>query len=154
MGETESKRSQIIELVCNIDDMTAEELSFAMDELFALGAFDVYFTHIGMKKSRPGVMLTCMCSEEKRKKMLRCIFKNTTTLGVREYVCNRYNLSHSMCTTETEYGPVRIKSAEGYGVKRSKCEYEDLAALARANGKTLREIEESAYENQKDKQNI
>ena len=45
-------------------------------------------------------------------------------------------------------------SAEGYGVKRSKCEYEDLAALARANGKTLREIEESAYENQKDKQNI
>ena len=140
--------------VCNIDDMTAEELSFAMDELFALGAFDVYFTHIGMKKSRPGVMLTCMCSEEKRKKMLRCIFKNTTTLGVREYVCNRYNLSRSMCTAETEYGPVRIKSAEGYGVKRSKCEYEDLAALARANGKTLREIEESAYENQKDKQNI
>lgn len=59
-----------------------------------------------------------------------------------------------MCTAETEYGPVRIKSAEGYGVKRSKCEYEDLAALARANGKTLREIEESAYENQKDKQNI
>ena len=154
LGETESKRSQIIELVCNIDDMTAEELSFAMDELFALGAFDVYFTHIGMKKSRPGVMLTCMCSEEKRKKMLRCIFKNTTTLGVREYVCNRYNLSRSMCTAETEYGPVRIKSAEGYGVKRSKCEYEDLAALARANGKTLREIEESAYENQKDKQNI
>lgn len=40
-----------------------------------------------------------------------------------------------MCTAETEYGPVRIKSAEGYGVKRSKCEYEDLAALARANGK-------------------
>lgn len=154
LGETESKRSQIIELVCNIDDMTAEELSFAMDELFALGAFDVYFTHIGMKKSRPGVMLTCMCSEEKRKKMLRCIFKNTTTLGVREYVYNRYNLSRSMCTAETEYGPVRIKSAEGYGVKRSKCEYEDLAALARANGKTLREIEESAYENQKDKQNI
>ena len=54
-----------------------------------------------------------------------------------------------MCTAETEYGPVRIKSAEGYGVKRSKCEYEDLAALARANGKTLREIEESAYETRK-----
>ena len=154
LGETESKRSQIIELVCNIDDMTAEELSFAMDELFALGAFDVYFTNIGMKKSRPGVTLTCMCSEEKREEMLRCIFKNTTTLGIREYVCNRYNLSRSMYTVETEYGPVRIKSAEGYGVKRSKCEYEDLAALARANGKTLREIEESAYENQKDNQNI
>lgn len=55
LGETESKRSQIIELVCNIDDMTAEELSFAMDELFALGAFDVYFTHIGMKKQDPAL---------------------------------------------------------------------------------------------------
>lgn len=46
-----------------------------MDELFALGAFDVYFTHIGMKKSRPGVMLTCMCSEEKRKKIRRSALK-------------------------------------------------------------------------------
>ena len=57
-------------------------------------------------------------------------------------------------TSFSRWALLTSKSAEGYGVKRSKCEYEDLAALARANGKTLREIEESAYENQKDKQNI
>ena len=93
-----------------------------------------------MKKSRPGVMLTCMCHSDKRDEMLRCIFKHTTTLGVREYVCNRYSLTRSIDTVQTEYGAVRIKKAEGYGVKRSKAEYDDLAKLARENDTTIAEI--------------
>lgn len=140
LGETEAECEQIVELACNLDDMTPEELGFTMEELFRLGALDVYFTNIGMKKSRPGVMLTCMCRSDKRDEMLRCIFKHTTTLGVREYVCNRYNLTRSIDTVQTEYGAVRIKKAEGYGVKRSKAEYDDLAKLARENDTTIAEI--------------
>lgn len=140
LGETEAECEQIVELACNLDDMTPEELGFAMEELFKLGALDVYFTSIGMKKSRPAVMLTCMCRSDKRDEMLRCIFKHTTTLGVREYVCNRYNLTRSIDTVQTEYGAVRIKKAEGYGVKRSKAEYDDLAKLARENDTTIAEI--------------
>ena len=140
LGETEDEREHITELACNLDDMTPEELAFAMEELFRLGALDVYFTDIGMKKSRPGVMLTCMCREEKRDELLRCIFKHTTTLGVREYGCDRYSLTRSVETVQTRYGPVRVKSAEGFGVKRSKAEYDDLARLARENGLTLAEI--------------
>lgn len=140
LGETEAECEQIVELACNLDDMTPEELGFTMGELFRLGALDVYFTNIGMKKSRPGVMLTCMCRSDKRDEMLRCIFKHTTTLGVREYVCNRYNLTRSIDTVQTEYGAVRIKKAEGYGVKRSKAEYDDLAKLARENDTTIVEI--------------
>lgn len=140
LGETDEQKERIIELVCNLDDMTPEELGFTMEELFKLGALDVYFTNIGMKKSRPGVMLTCMCRSDKRDEMLRCIFKHTTTLGVREYVCNRYNLTRSIDTVQTEYGAVRIKKAEGYGVKRSKAEYDDLAKLARENDTTIAEI--------------
>lgn len=140
LGETEAECEQIVELACNLDDMTPEELGFAMVELFRLGALDVYFTNIGMKKSRPGVMLTCMCRSDKRDEMLRCIFKHTTTLGVREYVCNRYSLTRSIDTVQTEYGAVRIKKAEGYGVKRSKAEYDDLAKLARENDTTIAEI--------------
>ena len=140
LGETEAECEQIVELVCNLDDMTPEELGFAMEELFRLGALDVYFTSIGMKKSRPGVMLTCMCRSDKRDEMLRCIFKHTTTLGVREYMCNRYSLTRSIDTVQTEYGAVRIKKAEGYGVKRSKAEYDDLAKLARENDTTIAEI--------------
>ena len=140
LGETEAECEQIVELACNLDDMTPEELGFTMEELFKLGALDVYFTSIGMKKSRPGVMLTCMCRSDKRDEMLRCIFKHTTTLGVREYVCNRYNLTRSIDTVQTEYGAVRIKKAEGYGIKRSKPEYDDLAKLARENDTTIAEI--------------
>lgn len=140
LGETEDEREHITELACNLDDMTPEELAFAMEELFRLGALDVYFTDIGMKKSRPGVMLTCMCREEKRDELLRCIFKHTTTLGVREYGCDRYSLTRSVETVQTRYGPVRVKSAEGFGVKRSKAEYDDLTRLARENGLTLAEI--------------
>lgn len=140
LGETEAECEQIVELACNLDDMTPEELGFAMEELFRLGALDVYFTNIGMKKSRPGVMLTCMCRSDKRDEMLRCIFKHTTTLGVREYVCNRYNLTRSEAPVETQYGSIRVKTATGYGVKRSKAEYDDLAKLARENDTTIAEI--------------
>ena len=140
LGETDEQKERIIELACNLDDMTPEELGFTMEELFRLDALDLYITSIGMKKSRPAVMLTCMCRADKRDEMLRCIFKHTTTLGVREYVCNRYNLTRSIDTVQTEYGAVRIKKAEGYGVKRSKAEYDDLAKLARENDTTIAEI--------------
>lgn len=140
IGETTDEGNRIIELACNLDDMTPEELSFAMEELFTLGALDVYFTSIGMKKSRPGVKLTCMCRERQRKQMLECIFKHTTTLGVREYVCKRYELGRSEKTVRTQDGEVRVKTSSGYGAVREKAEYEDLAALARKSGKTIAQI--------------
>lgn len=140
IGETANDGEEIIELACNLDDMTPEELSFAMEELFTLGVLDVYFTSIGMKKSRPGVKLTCMCRERQRKQMLECIFKHTTTLGVREYVCKRYELGRSEKTVRTQDGEVRVKTSSGYGAVREKAEYEDLAALARKSGKTIAQI--------------
>lgn len=140
IGETANDGEEIIELACNLDDMTPEELSFAMEELSTLGALDVYFTSIGMKKSRPGVKLTCMCRERQREQMLECIFKHTTTLGVREYVCKRYELGRSEKTVRTQDGEVRVKTSSGYGAVREKAEYEDLAALARKSGKTIAQI--------------
>lgn len=140
IGETADKGDRIIELACNLDDMTPEELAFAMEELFSLGALDVYFTNIGMKKSRPGVKLTCMCREKQREQMLECIFKHTTTLGVREYACKRYELGRSEKAVRTQDGDVRVKISSGYGVVREKAEYEDLAAIARKSGKTIAQI--------------
>lgn len=140
IGETANDGEEIIELACNLDDMTPEELAFAMEELFSLGALDVYFTDIGMKKSRPGVKLTCMCREKQREQMLECIFKHTTTLGVREYACKRYELGRSEKAVRTQDGEVRVKISSGYGVVREKAEYEDLAAIARKSGKTIAQI--------------
>lgn len=149
IGETADEGDRIIELACNLDDMTPEELAFAMEELFSIGALDVYFTSIGMKKSRPGVKLTCMCREKQREQMLECIFKHTTTLGVREYVCKRYELGRSEKTVRTQDGEVRVKISSGYGVVREKAEYEDLAALARKSGKTIAQIRSAALKDDK-----
>ena len=141
LGESGQRQDRVLELVCNLDDMTPEALGFVQEELMARGALDAYTTHIGMKKNRPGIMLTCMCREAQREDMLQCLFRNTSTLGVREYVCDRYTLQRSQRTVETAYGPVRVKRAEGWGVCREKAEYEDLARIAREQGISLREAE-------------
>ena len=141
-GESGQDGDRVLELACNLDDMSGEEIGFAMEQLFKAGALDVYTTPIGMKKSRPGILLTCMCRAEQRDEMLRLLFRHTTTLGVREYACARYTLQRSMREEETEYGPVRVKRAEGWGTVREKAEFEDLARIAREQGISLREARE------------
>lgn len=140
IGESRDAAEEVIELKCNIDDMTAEALGYAQEALLSAGALDVYTTAIGMKKNRPAILLTCMCRKEQRDDMLRCIFANTTTIGVREYVSARYTLARREESVGTEYGRVRIKYASGWGVERSKPEYEDVARIARETGKPFGEI--------------
>ena len=140
IGESRDAAEEVIELKCNIDDMTAEALGYAQEALLSAGALDVFTTPIGMKKNRPAILLTCMCRKEQRDDMLRCIFANTTTIGVREYVSARYTLARREESVGTEYGRVRIKRASGWGVERSKPEYEDVARIARETGKPFGEI--------------
>ena len=143
LGETGNEGETLVQLACNVDDMTGEELGFAMEQLFAAGALDVWTTPIGMKKSRPAVLLTCLCTEEKREALLRALFQNTATLGVRETRCLRHTLERAFSTAATPYGEIRVKTARGYGVERSKAEFEDLARLAREHGLSLRQVRES-----------
>ena len=130
----------IVQLCCNIDDMTAEELGYAAELLMDEGALDVYTTAIGMKKSRPGTLLTVMCREEVMERIAGLIFRNTTTLGMRVYHCERMILERSEKTLHTEFGDVRCKEASGYGVVRSKLEYDDVRRLAKSSGRSIREI--------------
>lgn len=141
LGESEEQAEQVVELCCNLDDMTPEALGFVQELLMEKGALDVYTTGIGMKKSRPGVMLTCMCRQAQKEDMLRLLFRHTSTLGIREYSCSRYTLKRSFRSVETAAGPVSVKTAEGWGVRREKPEYEDLARIAREKGISLREAE-------------
>lgn len=139
----------IIELCCNLDDMTPEKIGFVTELLMEEGAFDVYTTNIQMKKNRPAVMLTCMCAKEDREKFLTLILKHTTTLGVREYTCKRYGLKREIREVETIYGTVRVKAASGYGVAKEKPEYEDMARIAKEKKISLAEIEKEVYKNLK-----
>lgn len=137
LGETEETGSEVAELSCNLDDMTPEALGFVQEILFAAGALEVYTIPIGMKKSRPGILLTCMCRCNDKEKMVSLLFKHTTTLGIRESISKRYTLTRTMKEHETPYGVVHEKVSEGYGVCRGKLEYEDLAKIAREQGMSL-----------------
>ena len=126
-------------LACNVDDMTAEAVGFAMERLFDCGALDVYTVPIGMKKSRPGTMLCVLCRPEAKDAMLDCLFRYTTTIGVRELALQRHVLDRRVTTLDTPYGPVRRKEVRGRGAERYKYEYEDLARIAREKGVSLAE---------------
>lgn len=123
----------VVELSCNIDDMTAEELSFAADILLDSGALDVFTSPVVMKKGRLGSLLTVICKSENKDKFVKLIFKHTSTIGIRESIHKRYVMNREICIAETEFGAVKIKNSSGYGTKKSKFEYEDLARICREN---------------------
>jgi uncharacterized protein (TIGR00299 family) protein len=140
LGEADDGCGSVVELCCNLDDMTPESVAFAEERLWEGGALDVYTTAIQMKKNRPGILLSCLCRREQREAMIRLIFRHTTTLGVRETAWDRCTLARSERTVRTEYGPVRVKQAEGWGVRRAKPEYDDLARIAREQNLPLEEV--------------
>lgn len=143
LGDAEDG-DEIIELTCNVDDMTPEAVGFAMQTLLDAGAPEVFTEAVGMKKNRPGILITCLCRRAQRDEMVRLLFRHTSTIGIRETVCRRYVLRRETGTVETPYGPVHVKTSEGYGVRRSKAEYDDLARIASANGLTLDEVRKLA----------
>ena len=140
LGETKEKPEGIWELNCNLDDMTGEQIGFALETLMEQGALDVFTIPIGMKKSRPGILLTVLCREADKENMVRLMFKHTTTLGIREQFCNRYTLDRKVETVDTPYGVIRKKVSTGYGVRRSKYEYEDVAYAAKANNLSIAQV--------------
>lgn len=148
LGETGSGEEPIVELSCNLDDMTGEDMGFATEQLLSAGAVDVFTTPIYMKKNRPAYMLTVLCREEKRGEMVRLLFRHTTTLGIREATHRRFCLSRRTEEANTVYGSVTCKLSQGYGVSRRKPEYEDLARLARENDCSIAQIRE-AVKNEK-----
>ena len=146
LGETSEDTEKVVELSCNIDDMTSEEIGFATEALFEAGALEVYTVSADMKKNRPGHVLYCICRIGLRDSMLQKIFLHTTTLGVRENICNRYILSREIHKISTPYGEVRVKRSTGYNIKREKLEYDDIAGIAKRTGKSIMDLKKEIEE--------
>ena len=150
LGETADRRDAIVRLSCGVDDMTAEEIGFACQKLFECGALDVYTVPVGMKKGRPGTLIAVLCEPDDARRLAGEMFRHTSTLGVRSAVMERYVLARTVETVDTPLGPVRKKTASGYGVTKEKYEYDDLARLAKERGLSLKEVigllEEDAFE--------
>lgn len=136
------KGDEIIELICNVDDMTGEEIGFAVNRLFTFGAREVFTVAVQMKKARPGVMLHVLTDTEKKDEMVRRIFALTSTIGIRVVPAERYILERREESVKTSLGTVRRKICSGYGVERYKWEYDDVEAIAREQNMSVREVRE------------
>lgn len=129
-GESAANYSdKVCELCCNVDDMTGEETGYATELLMREGALDVFTTPVGMKKNRPGILITCLCRPEDKEKFAKLIFENTTTIGIRYCLKDRFVLERREETVTTKYGDVKVKISEGFGVKKAKPGYDDISGL-------------------------
>lgn len=131
---------KILSISCNLDDMTGESVSFATETLLNAGALDVYTIPVQMKKSRPGIILTCLCPLSEKEKFTNLFFQHTTTRGIRYAVYERAKLVSTFETKETPYGKIRIKKSSGYHVNHEKPEFEDLKAIALKQGCSLDDV--------------
>ena len=140
MGEAGENGDRVLEISCNLDDMTGEEIGCAVRRLRDAGALDVWTQAIQMKKDRPGTLLCCLCPPEREGEFASLMLKHTTTIGVRCQTLRRYTLTREAVTLETPYGPVRGKRSHGFGVARVKPEFDDLARIAEEEGISVGEL--------------
>jgi uncharacterized protein (DUF111 family) len=150
-GEREEAKSHIESpeletisvLETQIDDLNPQAIGYVFEALFAVGAVDVFTQAIGMKKSRPGILLTVICHPEQLNSCEAVLFRETSTLGIRRFIQQRAILQREIQQIETKYGLVRMKVA-WMGTERVitnvQPEYEDCAELARQHNISWREI--------------
>ena len=156
----------ICELSCNVDDMTGEDIAFAIETFLQNGALDAFTVPCTMKKGRPGVLVTVLCKDPDQKQMTKLILQHTTTLGVRSAEKKRWILSrtesetvipddvlanvtvpgmpagskaHELKTTGNDC-TIRSKTSTGFGITRNKYEHDDLEKIARTYGLTLAQV--------------
>lgn len=132
-------------LETQIDDLSPQAIGYVFEALFSAGAVDVFSQPIGMKKSRPGILLTVLCHPQQLLSCESVLFRETTTLGIRRSVQQRAILQRDIQRVETKYGVVRVKVAWRSGDQHSQInnvqpEYEDCATLARQHNLPWREV--------------
>lgn len=165
-SEEAATTETICELSCNVDDMTGEDIAFAIETFLQNGALDAFTVPCTMKKGRPGVLVTVLCKDPDQKQMTKLILQHTTTLGVRSAEKKRWILSrtesetvipddmlanvtspdmpaeskaHELKTTGNDC-TIRSKTSTGFGITRNKYEHDDLEKIARTYGLTLAQV--------------
>ncbi len=129
----------------NIDDLSPQFYEPVSERLFAAGALDVYLTPIQMKKGRPGTLLTVLCQPLLSDTMADILFHETSTIGVRFTTMKRLCLHRELLTVETEFGPIRIKTAQRNGaILTASPEFEDVLAASKKHDAPVKTVHQAA----------
>jgi uncharacterized protein (TIGR00299 family) protein len=132
-------------LETNVDDLSPELSAYVLERLFEAGAQDAWLTPIVMKKGRPAVTISVLCSPARQDAIRDVLFRETGTLGVRASWVEKRALKREWIEVRTAHGSVRVKVGRLEGrVLSVSPEYEDCAAVARVAGIPAREVFEEA----------
>jgi len=140
-----NQTERMIQIDTNLDDLSPQTYEYIMEQLFRVGAVDVVLVPVIMKKSRPGILLSCLATEDRTDAVIEVLFQETTTLGVRLHEVRRRVLTRRFVPVTTHGGVVRMKVAEvGAGWEKAAPEYEDCKAIAQRTGHPLKTVMEEA----------
>ena len=127
----EEGKDEIVKLETDIDDSTGEALGYTIDRLMQAGALDVHYSPVYMKKNRPAWELTVICKKSRMEELEDIIFKETTTIGIREFPSvMRSILRRNQKQVETPFGIAEVKEVALPGERRFYPEYESVKAIA------------------------
>ncbi len=145
IAETDRKPSPKVLIETNIDDMNPEIYEHVTEKLFSIGARDVYMTPVYMKKNRPGIILSCICEERVKDKIIETLFKETTSIGLRILYPERVEMERENIRIKTEFGGIDVKvSRYGPDIINISPEYESCRKAAKKNNLPLKDIYHAA----------
>jgi len=132
IGELEAghEHDELVTVETNIDNMNPEVFPFVLERLLANGAHDAYMIPIVMKKGRPGILLSALVNRGKLDAVLKVVFAETSTLGVRIQSVERRKLKRSSKTVTTLFGDMKVKVITIEGVERLSPEFEECKRIA------------------------
>lgn len=145
IGEISSSDSATLDhlavLETNLDDLNPEIYPYVIESLIGAGALDVTLTPIQMKKNRPGTQIQVLCEPSMMDSMRSILFRETTTLGIKQILVDRYSLPRTIQEVETPYGKIRVKIAEiSPNIKKISPEFEDCRRAAQEHGIPITDI--------------
>ena len=146
VGETSLATDERLWMIeTNLDDASPQIIGHVMDRVLESGALDCFFTPVQMKKNRPGVLLSVLCGPDEKEGLMKLLFMETTTLGVRSYEVGRRALERSAVRVETQYGSIDVKVAHLDGrVVNEMPEFEQCREAATKANVPLKTVEEAA----------
>ena len=131
-------------LETNLDDLNPELLGHFIENALVEGALDVFYTPIQMKKNRPAVLLTILCTEKEADRFTELLLRETSTFGVRRYTAERRKLMREFTKVKTEYGEVKVKIGKLNGeIIQAAPEFASCKEIASAAGVPLKKIYEA-----------
>ncbi|QUY44127.1 nickel pincer cofactor biosynthesis protein LarC [Acaryochloris marina] len=140
-----SQSETVVVLETQIDDLNPQAFGYVFEALFQAGALDVFTQPVGMKKSRPGILLTVICQPEIAPACETVIFKETSTLGIRRSQQQRTTLQREIKAVDTVYGPIQIKLAYHHQqLVNVQPEYEDCAQIAQTHHLSWQHVHQTA----------